>query len=181
MLSNKHKQILVFAMLIISIAIAGYSINQVNKLRTENHTLMVKQEELSQNLKVLNELNTESNSMVQELTIELQQLNTEKLELQSTLNNTISLDELSIERLTLLGYEDYSVILDDLLNHNALIPFDGVLGGSMGWQPGGSYLLNDRWAYAAFEDGHVAGYALLKYEINTDKSIKWTVIDAFIN
>ncbi len=180
MLSEKHKQIIAVAMLIISIGIASYSIQENKKLTQQNQTLIIKQDELSQNLKVLNELNTESNSMVQQLTIDLQQLNTEKLELQSALNNTISLDQLSIDQLKNLGYEDYSLILDDLSTQNALIPFDGVLGGSMAWRPENSYLLNHQWAYAAFDDGHVAGYGLLKYYIKSDKTIKWTVIDAFI-
>lgn len=181
MFSNTHKQITIIAMLIISIGIAGYSIGQVNNLREENQTLMVKQGELSQNLKLLNELNTESNSLVQQITIELQQLNTEKLELQSTLNNTISLDDMSIEKLKLLGYEDYSLILDELSNQNAIIPFEGVLGGSMAWRPETSYLLNHEWIYATFDDGHVSGSGLLKFVINSDKTIRWTVIDAFIN
>lgn len=179
-MTNNQKQILLSILLIISIAIAGYSMTQVQRLKLEKQTLLENHNALSQNLSDLNEINNESNAMVQQLTIELQNLNTEKLELQSALNNSITLDELSLGRLKEKGYEDYSLILDDLMNQNQLIPFPGVLGGSMAWRPENSYLLNDQWIYASFDDGHIDGHGLLKFKIREDKSIRWELVEAFL-
>ena len=168
-------------MLIITIGISIYLTTLITTLREENTMLVDARTQLTDNIKTLNQLNDESNQMLQSLTIELQQLNEEKLNLQNELNSAVTLDELSIDRLKEKGYEDYALILNDLRNHNELIPFDGVLGGSMAWQPDRAFLLNYEWAYAMFEDGHISGAALLKFEIKDNKRIQWTVVDAALD
>lgn len=165
-------------MLIITIGISIYLTTIISTLREEKALLVDARTQLTDNIKTLNQLNDESNQMVQSLTIELQQLNEEKLNIQNELNSAVTLDGLSIDKLKEKGYEDYALILNDLRNHNELIPFDGVLGGSMTWQPDRAFLLNYEWAYAMFEDGHISGAALLKYDIKDNKKIQWTVINA---
>jgi hypothetical protein len=69
------------------------------------------------------------------------------------------------------------MILQDLSLHPELIPFEGVLGGTMYWSVSESYLLTDRYVFALFSDGHYTGNALLSFDIINDK-IKWTLHDA---
>jgi cell division protein FtsL len=69
------------------------------------------------------------------------------------------------------------MILQDLSSHPELIPFEGVLGGTMRWVVSESYLLTDRYVFALFSDGHYTGNALLSFDIINDK-IKWTLHDA---
>ncbi|AFL99281.1 MULTISPECIES: hypothetical protein [Desulfitobacterium] len=71
-------------------------------------------------------------------------------------------------------------IVDDLLKHNELIPYDGVLGGKMGfYSKDNIYVLSDKWVYAYFDDGHINGYMLLNYSVNNE-DISWKVIDSYL-
>ena len=70
---------------------------------------------------------------------------------------------------------------EDLAGRPELIPFQGTLGGSMGfYDPDRIRVLNERWVLAYFEDGHVAGQMVLSYTIDEDGSIHWRVLDAFL-
>lgn len=69
----------------------------------------------------------------------------------------------------------------DLHRHPELIPFPGVLGGTMGfYDPSGIQLLNDHWVLAGFEDGHVAGEMLLEFRVR-DGRIAWRRLAARLN
>lgn len=75
---------------------------------------------------------------------------------------------------------DPQKIAADLAAHPELIPFPGVLGGTMGfYDPGQIYVLTNQWVVAGFEDGHVGGYIFLKYEQKAGKII-WKVLDAYL-
>lgn len=61
----------------------------------------------------------------------------------------------------------------DLARHPELIPVEPVLGGKMGfYAPERIWILNDRWAYADFEDGHVGGSMLLEYRVESGR-VRW--------
>ncbi|TVQ40117.1 MAG: hypothetical protein EA384_04210 [Spirochaetaceae bacterium] len=67
----------------------------------------------------------------------------------------------------------------DLLDRSDLIPFDGILGGTMGfYTPDNVFVLSNRWVYARFEDGHIGGEMLLEYRIDGVGGIDWTVLYA---
>jgi len=71
-------------------------------------------------------------------------------------------------------------IVNDLLKHKELIPYDGVLGGKMGFHSRDNvYVLSDKWVYAYFDDGHINGYMLLNYSVNNG-NISWKVIDSYL-
>jgi uncharacterized coiled-coil protein SlyX len=73
-----------------------------------------------------------------------------------------------------------SYLKNDLKQRQDLIPYEGVLGGTMGFYDENQIrILNHRWVYAHFEDGHIGGEILLKYNISEDGNIKWEVIDSF--
>ena len=67
----------------------------------------------------------------------------------------------------------------DLTEHPELIPFEGTLGGTMGfYDPENIYVLSDKWVYARFEDGHIQGGMLLEYSLGPDGEISWQVLEA---
>jgi hypothetical protein len=68
---------------------------------------------------------------------------------------------------------------EDLLAQPELIPHEPVLGGRMHFLPDGVHALNDRWVLAVFEDGHIRGQALLRYEVAYG-NITWQVVDSYL-
>ncbi|MGI6554257.1 MAG: hypothetical protein ACOX2P_02430 [Bacillota bacterium] len=71
-----------------------------------------------------------------------------------------------------------NAIKEDLMARNDLIPFEPVVGGTMGfYSKEDIHLLEDNKVLAYFEDGHIGGKMTLKYEIN-DGHIEWTVLEA---
>ncbi len=89
------------------------------------------------------------------------------------------LDSSQLEDLMKKGLENpVEELRDDLVGDPELIRSSGVLGGSMGFYfHDGIHILNKRWVFAYFEDGHMAGAILLRYEIDDRGSISWEVID----
>ncbi|ARS36201.1 hypothetical protein [Pontibacter actiniarum] len=87
-----------------------------------------------------------------------------------------TLSQGDIQRLQRKGLENPEAALKNDLNRkqDKLIPTDGVLGGSMAIRD--SRILNDRYAMAYYEDGHIGGYMILKYEVSNG-NISWKVID----
>jgi len=68
----------------------------------------------------------------------------------------------------------------DLKERKDLIPYKGVLGGTMGfYDKNRIHILNYKWVYAHFEDGHIGGEMLLEYDISEDGKINWKVIASF--
>jgi len=82
-----------------------------------------------------------------------------------------------LERQGLDGGSDE--LIADLLKHNELIPFDGVLGGKMTFWKDKVFVISDRWIIAYFEDGHISGNMLLRYDVENGV-ISWKVIDSYL-
>ena len=70
-------------------------------------------------------------------------------------------------------------IINDLLKHNELIPFEGILGGKMAFRKDKIFVISDRWVLAYFEDGHISGNMLLRYNVKNGVII-WKVIDSYV-
>lgn len=69
-------------------------------------------------------------------------------------------------------------ILEDLLSQRDLLPWEGVLGGTMKIQdPRDVWFLGPSWCMAYVEDGHIGGYMLLSYEMGKPK-VSWKLLDA---
>jgi hypothetical protein len=85
-----------------------------------------------------------------------------------------------IEQLRRAGLPDpVRQLRENLMAHREIIPFGGVLGGTMGfYRDYDIALLDGRWVFARFEDGHIGGSCLLEYELSPDTTIKWTLIKA---
>lgn len=74
---------------------------------------------------------------------------------------------------------DAERLKEDLRERPELIPFDGELGGTMGfYDPQAIRVLSERWVYARFDDGHVQGEMLLEYTVGEDADIEWEVLEA---
>ena len=75
----------------------------------------------------------------------------------------------------MLGYMKVTKeqIIESALKQSELIDMDGVLGGTMRIVK--VQLINYKWAYATFEDGHIQGHLLLNYT-SKDGKITWSVI-----
>jgi hypothetical protein len=97
---------------------------------------------------------------------------------------TAALDLFSwdIEAMKKKGLHDpASEITADLKQHHELIPYKGVLGGTMNFYDDSKiWVLTKKWVLAYFEDGHVAGYLLLEYEITQGGKIHWKTVASYI-
>ena len=93
---------------------------------------------------------------------------------------TYLLDEFQIKTLKRRGLSDpVSQLPADLMAHPELIPFEGVVGGTMGFRTSEDItILGPSWVFARFDDGHVMGSCLLEYEISPDSTIHWKLIKA---
>jgi heme exporter protein D len=70
----------------------------------------------------------------------------------------------------------------DLMRHRELIPYKGVMGGTMGfYSKKDIHVLTSRWVMASFEDGHIGGQMLLEYAVSPGGEIQWKVISAYLD
>jgi hypothetical protein len=73
-------------------------------------------------------------------------------------------------------------LASDLMRHRELIPYKGVMGGTMGfYSKNDIHVLTSRWAMAFFEDGHIGGHMLLEYDVSPGGEIQWKVISAYLD
>ncbi len=71
------------------------------------------------------------------------------------------------------------VVARDLLSRPELIPYEGTLGGTMGFYSEENIeVLNEHWVFARFEDGHVQGSMVLEYSVGNNGELRWTVLAA---
>ena len=92
------------------------------------------------------------------------------------------LDKRQVEDLARKGLANpVEDLRSDLISDPDLIGASAVLGGQMGFYfRDGIHILNKRWVFAYFEDGHLAGAMLLRYDIDKEGRIIWEVIDEII-
>ena len=88
--------------------------------------------------------------------------------------NNISLYSRNIEILKEKGLSNpVQDIVSNLTKHQELIPYKGVLGGTMGFYDKEIWVLNNKWVFAYFEDGHYGGHMLLEYNVTDNGKINW--------
>ena len=91
----------------------------------------------------------------------------------------ISIDEETIKALKNQGLKDpVHDLPKDLFKNSKLIPYAGVLGGVMDYASEFK-VLQKRYVWVDFEDGHIGGFMLLKFDIKNGK-IKWKVLDSYL-
>jgi hypothetical protein len=86
-----------------------------------------------------------------------------------------TLDEADVEDLRRQGLQNPpNQLRESLVHHPELIPFPGVLGGTMMILPDDKIaLLRAPYAFAEFDDGHINGVMLVKYTIRAGGQIEW--------
>ena len=100
-----------------------------------------------------------------------------------TLTNVSLLHSWDITKLKKAGLSDPEKdLIADLMHHRELIPYDGVMGGTMGfYSKQDIHILTSRWILASFEDGHIGGHMLLEYRVHPAGEIHWGVIVAYLD
>lgn len=91
----------------------------------------------------------------------------------------IGLDEVAHKKLKKKGFENpEQEIIEDLLQQDIDIPVSGILGGKMRIYE--VKLLNEQWAMAYIEDGHIAGEILLEFKVKDNKKVDWKVLHTLV-
>lgn len=101
--------------------------------------------------------------------------------LESKLDVSFTLPDYVLEGLVKRGFKTPLALLEDLATHDELLPVEGVLGGTMKWWPEYSVVLNEKYVFGYFEDGHILGYAILKYSFDNDDNLKWQLINTYMD
>ena len=101
--------------------------------------------------------------------------------LESKLDVSFILPDYVLEGLVKRGFKTPLALLEDLATHDELLPVEGVLGGTMKWWPEYSVVLNEKYVFGYFEDGHILGYAILKYSFDNDDNLKWQLINTYMD
>lgn len=93
------------------------------------------------------------------------------------------IDKYEMDELRRMGLEDpINDLRDDLEKHRELIPYEGIHGAKMGFCSRGDIrIINSKWVFADFEDGHIGGSMILKYRVKKDGKISWKVIDSYLD
>lgn len=163
-----RKYIIVLLLITYSLSVTIVLFITNEKVSSLNQTLQVSETEY---LKTIEETNNHPNILEETIS----KLKEERKTLIDRIEDQIIINGATIQRLKYNGINDYNIISDDLLLRPELIPYEGVLGGTMQFSK--VFVLNDKWVYASFEDGHIQGFGLYGYTIDNDKNISWKVID----
>ncbi|TKC19803.1 hypothetical protein [Robertmurraya kyonggiensis] len=136
---------------------------------------------------------SQENKEIENLVIQVQELQNEIKGLKESDNveeativkeQIITTDEfpaLSQAELTNLGFTGkVDDIKEDLIRHEDIIPYKGVLGGEMHFLNDEIIVLSHEWVFAPFDDGHTGGYLLLNFEIEGGKVTQWKVLDSYL-
>jgi hypothetical protein len=134
----------------------------------------------------LNQLKTEYDSSIENYKRETDSLKAQNKmlsrKIENDTRNNISLYSYEIEKLKQKGlYDPIKEIISDLTEHPELIPAKGILGGTMRFFESEIYILNNKWVFAYFEDGHIGGYMLLEYNVSDNGEITWNKITDMMN
>ncbi len=107
---------------------------------------------------------------------------TQVAELKGEIEKLFDSDKIEMRELQREGFTgQLKDIVADLKKHSELIPYKGIKGGTMGFYSDNDiHVLTDKWVLAYFEDGHISGYMLLRYDTN-EGAISWKVIDSYIS
>jgi hypothetical protein len=92
----------------------------------------------------------------------------------------VLLHDFELARLRELGLQDpVADLRADLTSHPEIIPYEGVLGGTMAFYDKDAIVfLPGGYVYAPADDGHYEVHALLRYEVSPGGAIRWRLVDA---
>lgn len=174
---SKLSIVIVIFVFVIIAAIQYIMIQDLEKIIADNEDSRRAYQELNdievQNLmNALHEMEKENTSN-KEL---ISKISSERDSLIDEVNALVTMDSSDEWKLEEMGISDIAAIEHDLYEKPELIPYDGVLGGTMFFYK--VNVINHKWAYARFEDGHINGYGLFEFEIGQNEKITWKLIRA---
>jgi len=168
-LSNKKNIIIV--MIILVVVVLLYQNNQLKKdLESMKDNNIIQAEIIDEKEENIDSITKDYEKAI----ITMKAIEAENQELSQKLEDSKIIDYVTSIILKKMGIDDYKIIEEDLLEKPELISIDGVLGGTMFFTD--AHLLNEKWVYATFEDGHIMGSGLYKFEIISANEIKWKEI-----
>jgi len=130
--------------------------------------------DLTQNLTDNSSLLYENNRIIKEKTDSIKQYKVIERKF-----NQIDISTSDRDYLKELGIKDpEKELFNDLNKQKKIIPYEGILGGTM--KIYNILVINRKWVVAYFEDGHIGGKLMLQYKIKNDEKIEWELIDSWI-
>ena len=118
---------------------------------------------------------------LQEAIHEIERLKEQIQDLSESNRDESLLDSLHLYRLKENGFTgNEKDIIAEFVLHPEIIPYDGMLGGTMGLSEE-ARVLSHEWILAPFSDGHVVGHLLVKYKMRDGIPTEWEVIDSYID
>ena len=158
--------------------------NDIENYETELDLLTSEKERLASEIRLLSaekeRLVDDVTSLIVEKKQETELLKSEIDVLQTKIDSAIIPFDFVMEHLKDKGFNTPESLLETLNEENDLIPYEGVLGGTMKWWPTESRIINTQWVLGYFEDGHILGHALLEYEIDNQQNVTWKLIKALL-
>lgn len=120
-----------------------------------------------------------SNTKIEELTKEIEEL---KISSARIVSHRPKLSAEEILYLKDRGLKNpVEDITADLMKHNELIPYQGIVGGKMGfYSKKDIYVVSTDLVRASFDDGHKKGWMLLGYQVAAEGEISWKVIESYL-
>jgi cell division protein FtsL len=185
----KEHVILLLTVLLIALVVSiGLLINQSNDMEALQAEITNLQSERTTRDSEIATLIQEKEALIKQVAqtavdydARIAEINLANDALESKLDVSFTLPDYVLEGLVNHGFKTPLALLEDLATHDELLPVEGVLGGSMKWWPEYSVVLNEKYVFGYFEDGHILGYALLKYSFDKDDNLKWQVIDTYMD
>ncbi len=185
----KEHVILIFTVLLIALVVSiGLLITQSNDIEALQAEITTLESERTTQDSEIATLNQEKEALIKQVAqtavdydARIAEINLAKDALESKLDVSFTLPDYVLDGLVTRGFKTPLALLEELATHDELLPVEGVLGGSMKWWPEYSVVLNEKYVFGYFEDGHILGYALLKYSFDKDDNLKWQVIDTYLD
>jgi hypothetical protein len=175
LLKGRILLLIVFVLGAGALYLANINVGYLTKINTIQSELAESKKQMSEQEKKFSETEMGLQSEIAEIG---DKLGAAELKLQ----NLPQLQEFEIMQLKQKGLKDpVKDLRSDLMKRQELIPYKGVLGGTMGfYSEENIHIISSKWAAASFDDGHKGGIMLLKYSIQKDGKIRWTVMDSFL-
>lgn len=179
--------LLIIAIIII-LALTFYGNNLSEQLEFQQTEFQNLEKELSIKSSELTKLTGEKEDLIKQVAQTAVEYDSKLLEAKQTLDaqklaldNSYTLPNSVVEHIQKNGYATSAKLLETLIDHNDLIPIEGVLGGTMRWWPENSVILDWQRAFGYFEDGHIMGYGLLKYEFDAQGNVQWHLLESYVD
>lgn len=100
-------------------------------------------------------------------------------ETEAKMATTLSLEAFQLKQIEKAGIDQPQLLTQSLMAHPEVIGVSAVLGGIMGFTK--VAVINEKWVYGAFEDGHIMGYGIYEWTLGADGTITWKEISSMEN